>query len=138
MNNKIQLLDVVALTSDLPQHNLSCGEIGTVVECYPDSVFEVEFVAQDGYTYALIPLRSQALAPNNIFVYVVAPGFVETDMSASILASPRGDAIRGQSPLNRVGKPEEVAAIVAFLASGEADFVTGSIIDVNGASYLRT
>jgi NAD(P)-dependent dehydrogenase (short-subunit alcohol dehydrogenase family) len=81
---------------------------------------------------------AQALAPDNIFVYVVAPGFVETEMSASILASPRGDAIREQSPLNRVGKPEEVAAIVAFLASGEADFATGSIIDVNGASYLRT
>lgn len=81
---------------------------------------------------------AQALAPDNIFVYVVAPGFVETDMSASILASPRGEAIRAQSPLNRVGKPEEVAAIVAFLASGEADFATGSIIDVNGASYLRT
>ena len=81
---------------------------------------------------------AQALAPDNIFVYVVAPGFVETDMSASILASPRGDAIREQSPLNRVGKPEEVAAIVAFLASGEADFATGTIIDVNGASYLRT
>ena len=81
---------------------------------------------------------AQALAPDNIFVYVVAPGFIETDMSASILASPRGEAIRAQSPLNRVGKPEEVAAIVAFLASGEADFATGSIIDVNGASYLRT
>ena len=61
MNNKIQLLDVVALTSDLPQHNLNCGEIGTVVECYPDGVFEVEFVAQDGYTYALISLRSDQL-----------------------------------------------------------------------------
>lgn len=81
---------------------------------------------------------AQALAPENIFVYVVAPGFVETDMSASILASPRGDAIRAQSPLNRVGKPEEVAAIVAFLASGQANFATGSIIDVNGASYLRS
>lgn len=43
MNNRIQLLDVVALTSDLPQHNLNCGEIGTVVECYPDGVFEVEW-----------------------------------------------------------------------------------------------
>lgn len=61
MNNKIQLLDVVALTSDVPRHNLHCGEIGTVVECYPDGVFEVEFVAQDGYTYALIPLRSNQL-----------------------------------------------------------------------------
>ena len=81
---------------------------------------------------------AQAFAPHNIFVYVVAPGFVETDMSASILASPRGEAIRQQSPLGRVGKPEEVAAIVAFLASGEANFATGTIVDVNGASYLRT
>jgi NAD(P)-dependent dehydrogenase (short-subunit alcohol dehydrogenase family) len=81
---------------------------------------------------------AQALAPHNIFVYVVAPGFVETDMSASILASPRGEAIRQQSPLNRVGRPEEVAALVVFLASGEADFATGTIVDVNGASYLRS
>jgi NAD(P)-dependent dehydrogenase (short-subunit alcohol dehydrogenase family) len=81
---------------------------------------------------------AQALAEHNIFVYVVAPGFVETDMSASILASPRGDAIRQQSPLNRVGRPEEVASIVTFLASGEADFATGTIVDVNGASYLRS
>lgn len=81
---------------------------------------------------------AQALAPHNIFVYVVAPGFVETDMSASILASPRGEAIRQQSPLNRVGRPEEVASMVVFLASGEADFATGTIVDVNGASYLRS
>lgn len=81
---------------------------------------------------------AQAFAPHNIFVYVVAPGFVETDMSASILASPRGEAIRQQSPLGRVGKPEEVAAMVAFLASGEANFATGTIVDVNGASYLRS
>ncbi|MGE0682689.1 MAG: SDR family NAD(P)-dependent oxidoreductase [Candidatus Binatia bacterium] len=81
---------------------------------------------------------AQALAPHNIFVYVVAPGFVETDMSASILASPRGEAIRQQSPLNRVGRPDEVASLVIFLASGEADFATGAIVDVNGASYLRS
>jgi NAD(P)-dependent dehydrogenase (short-subunit alcohol dehydrogenase family) len=81
---------------------------------------------------------AQALAPHNIFVYVVAPGFVETDMSASILASPQGEAIRQQSPLNRVGRPGEVASIVVFLASGEADFATGTIVDINGASYLRS
>jgi NAD(P)-dependent dehydrogenase (short-subunit alcohol dehydrogenase family) len=81
---------------------------------------------------------AQALAPHNIFVYVVAPGFVETDMSASILSSPRGEAIRQQSPLNRVGRPDEVASMVVFLASGEADFATGTIVDVNGASYLRS
>lgn len=79
-----------------------------------------------------------ALAPAGILVFAVAPGFVATDMAQSLLDSEHGDAIRAQSPLNRVGKPEEVAEVVAFLATSEAAYMTGSIIDVNGASYLRT
>lgn len=59
----IQLLDVVALTADVPEYNLHRGEIGAVVECYPDDTYEVEFVAQDGYTYALVPLRGDQLIP---------------------------------------------------------------------------
>jgi 3-oxoacyl-[acyl-carrier protein] reductase len=78
------------------------------------------------------------LAPFNIFVGVVAPGFVETDMAESILSGPEGDAIRSQSPLGRVATPEEVAYAVLFLASPGAAFMTGAIIDVNGASYLRS
>ena len=81
---------------------------------------------------------AQALAPHNIFVYAVAPGFVETDMAASVLSGPEGDAIRGQSPLNRVARPEEVAGVVLFLAAEGTNYLTGSIIDVNGASYLRS
>jgi NAD(P)-dependent dehydrogenase (short-subunit alcohol dehydrogenase family) len=79
-----------------------------------------------------------ALAPHNVFVYVVAPGFVETDMAASTLDGPEGDSIRNQSPLGRVARPEEVARTVVFLASGGSEFLTGCIVDVNGASYLRT
>jgi hypothetical protein len=60
---RIQLLDVVTLTEDLPEHNLWRGEIGTVVECYPDDGYEVEFVAQDGYTYALVTLQGDQLIP---------------------------------------------------------------------------
>lgn len=63
MDDEIKLLDVVALTTDLPRHNLRRGEIGAVVECYPDNAFEVEFVAQDGYTYALVTLRADQLIP---------------------------------------------------------------------------
>ncbi len=81
---------------------------------------------------------AKALAPHNIFVYVVAPGFVETDMSASTLAGPEGDAIRNQSPLGRVARPEEVARAVVFLASEGTEYLTGCIVDINGASYLRT
>jgi len=81
---------------------------------------------------------AQALAPFNVFVCVVAPGFVETDMAASDLEGPGGDAIRAQSPLNRVARAEEVARAVLFLASEGTEFMTGCILDVNGASYLRS
>lgn len=78
------------------------------------------------------------LAPFGIFVGVVAPGFVQTDMARDHLQGESGDAIRAQSPLNRVATPAEVAYAVLFLASEGAEFMTGAIIDVNGASYLRT
>lgn len=78
------------------------------------------------------------LAPYNIFVGTVAPGFVETDMAADHLSGEQGDLIRGQSPLNRVATPAEVAYAVLFLASEGAQFMTGAILDVNGASYLRS
>ncbi len=79
-----------------------------------------------------------ALAPHGIFVGVVAPGFVETDMAASSLVGEKGDAIRQQSPLGRVARPDEVANAVLFLAGEGVDFATGAILDVNGASYLRS
>ncbi len=81
---------------------------------------------------------ARRLASHNIFVGVVAPGFVETDMAREHLDGPEGDAIRQQSPLGRVALPEEVAYTVLFLASAGAEFLTGCIVDVNGASYLRT
>ena len=81
---------------------------------------------------------AQALAPHNIFVGVVAPGFVRTDMAAALLDGPHGEAIRGQSPLNRVATPEEVAEAVVRLAADGMMSATGCILDVNGASYLRT
>jgi NAD(P)-dependent dehydrogenase (short-subunit alcohol dehydrogenase family) len=79
-----------------------------------------------------------ALAPHGVAVGAVLPGFVETDMAASILDGPRGDDVRRQSPAGRVGRPDEVAAAVLFLASPEAAWSTGAVLDVNGASYLRT
>lgn len=87
---------------------------------------------------ALSQSLALALAPHGVFVGVVAPGWVQTDMAAEHLAGASGDAIRGQSPLNRVADPAEIARAVAFLASEGTDFLTGCILDANGASYLRT
>jgi 3-oxoacyl-[acyl-carrier protein] reductase len=81
---------------------------------------------------------AKALGPRGIAVGTVAPGFVETDMAAERLASPDGDVIRAQSPFGRVARPEEIAAAVVYLASPEAEWASGTIVDLNGASYLRS
>ncbi|HUC56172.1 MAG TPA: SDR family oxidoreductase [Streptosporangiaceae bacterium] len=79
-----------------------------------------------------------ALAPYRIAVSTVAPGFVETDMTNDHLKPPRGDEIRAQSPFGRVAEPGEIAAAVLYLASAEAEWASGAVLDLNGASYLRT
>jgi NAD(P)-dependent dehydrogenase (short-subunit alcohol dehydrogenase family) len=80
---------------------------------------------------------ARALAPLGISVATVAPGYVDTEMAAEDLDSARGDEIRAQSPFNRVATPEEIAAAVVYLASDEAEWASGSVLDLNGASYLR-
>jgi NAD(P)-dependent dehydrogenase (short-subunit alcohol dehydrogenase family) len=79
-----------------------------------------------------------ALAPYGIAIATVAPGFIATDLADEYLAGPRGDAVRAQSPFGRVAEPDEIAAAVHWLASPEAEWASGSILDLNGASYLRT
>jgi 3-oxoacyl-[acyl-carrier protein] reductase len=79
-----------------------------------------------------------ALAPYRIAVATVAPGFVATDMTNEHLKPPRGDEIRAQSPYGRVADPDEIAAAVLYLASPEAEWASGAVLDLNGASYLRT
>jgi NAD(P)-dependent dehydrogenase (short-subunit alcohol dehydrogenase family) len=81
---------------------------------------------------------AQALGPKGVFVYTVAPGFVETEMAAAVLSSPEGDSIRNQSTIGRVAQPEELGKTIAFLALEAPEFMTGCIVDVNGASYLRS
>jgi len=81
---------------------------------------------------------AKALAPHGVLVYCIAPGWVETEMAAEFLEGPRGAEIRGQHPLGRLNRPEEVARTAVFCALDAPAAMTGSVIDVNGASYLRT
>lgn len=81
---------------------------------------------------------AKALGGHGIYVYTVAPGFVETDMARDFLEGPQGEYLRTESPLGRVARPDEVARTIVFLAAEGAEFLTGCIVDVNGASYLRT
>lgn len=93
--------------------------------------------ASKGGLNSMTQSLARALGSRGIMVYGVAPGWVETDMAEPYLSGAGGDEIRAQSPLARVARPEEIAATIAFLAGDDTDYLTGAVIDVNGASYLR-
>jgi 3-oxoacyl-[acyl-carrier protein] reductase len=85
----------------------------------------------DGFTRAL----AKELAPRNVRVNAVAPGMIETDMS-QVVRGVAGDQLNKLIPLRRIGKPEEVAAVVAFLASDDASYITGQVIRADGGLSL--
>jgi NAD(P)-dependent dehydrogenase (short-subunit alcohol dehydrogenase family) len=80
---------------------------------------------------------ARALAPHGISVTSVAPALVDTDMAAENLAGERGSKRRRESPFGRLATVEEVAAAVVFLASADAAMTSGTVLDINGASYLH-
>jgi NAD(P)-dependent dehydrogenase (short-subunit alcohol dehydrogenase family) len=81
---------------------------------------------------------AKALAPRAIYVYCLAPGWVETDMARDHIAGPGGAELLAQHPLGRVAQPEEIANAAIYCALEAPAAMTGGVIDVNGASYLRT
>jgi NAD(P)-dependent dehydrogenase (short-subunit alcohol dehydrogenase family) len=87
--------------------------------------------------HAMTQSLAIALAPHGILAAAVAPGFVDTKMARLVLDSPEGQAVRAQSPFGRVAFPAEVAEAVAWLATDAPVWVSGTVVDVNGASYLR-
>jgi len=78
---------------------------------------------------------AKALAPKGVYVFVVAPGWVATERVAKSVKDP---AVLADQPLGRVATPEEVAEVVSFCALDAPASLTGAILDVNGASYLRS
>ncbi|RPK29228.1 3-oxoacyl-[acyl-carrier-protein] reductase FabG [Streptomyces sp. ADI91-18] len=95
-----------------------------------------------GATKAAVHALGQSLAvhlaPHGIGVASVAPGFFETERVAHRLSGAQGEAIRAQSPFGRVASADEIAAAVLWLASPAAEWASGTVLDLNGASYLRT
>ncbi|SFL90856.1 3-oxoacyl-ACP reductase FabG [Rugamonas rubra] len=79
---------------------------------------------------------AREIGSRNITVNCVAPGFIDTDMTKA-LGEEQHAALLAQIPLGRLGKPEDVAAAVAFLASPQAAYVTGSTLHVNGGMYMN-
>jgi 3-oxoacyl-[acyl-carrier protein] reductase len=138
----VNLIGAANVTWCAVQHMIAAGG-GRIVNVSSRGAFRGE-PGQPAYGASKAGLNAfgqslaRALAPYGIAVSSVAPGFVDTDMAASHLAGPGGDAIRAQSPFGRVARPEEIAAAVVYLASPEAEWASGTILDLSGASYLRT
>ncbi|MFI7273796.1 SDR family NAD(P)-dependent oxidoreductase [Streptomyces sp. NPDC049879] len=125
------------------RHMIARGTAGRIVNVGSRGAFRGEpdhpaYGASKAGLHALGQSLAVALAPHGIAVASVAPGFVDTERVADRLGGAEGEAIRAQSPFGRVAAPEEVAAAVRWLASPEAVWSSGAVLDVNGASYLRT
>ncbi len=81
---------------------------------------------------------ARALGRAGVYVFTLAPGWVDTDMAAGFLGGARGESIRAETALGRVATAAEVAAALVFLGLDAPASMTGCIVDLNGASYLRT
>jgi len=96
---------------------------------------QANYVASKAGLIGLTKSLAQEMASRNITVNAVAPGFIDTDMTAGLSAELK-DNMLGHIPLKRFGKVEDVAAAVRFLASDDAGYITGHVLDVNGGMYM--
>lgn len=103
------------------------GEAGNAGQ----TAYAASKAALDGLAKSL----AKEVASRNITANVVAPGYIESDMTNGLPEAVR-DAIKKSIPLGEVGKPEDVADVVTFLASDKARYVTGQVINVNGGMYM--
>ena len=96
---------------------------------------QANYVASKAGLIGLTKSLAQEMASRSITVNAVAPGFIDTDMTAGLSAELK-DNMLGHIPLKRFGKVEDVAAAVRFLASNDAGYITGHVLDVNGGMYM--
>jgi 3-oxoacyl-[acyl-carrier protein] reductase len=139
---EVNLFGAANVSWAVARHLVERGVAGSIVNVGSRGAFRGEpehpaYGASKAALHAMGQSLAVALAPHGIAVSTVAPGFVATERQTAKLAGADGDAVRGQSPFGRVGTPAEVAAAVLYLASPEAAWSSGAILDVNGASYLR-
>ena len=109
----VNIASVVGASGNAGQANYSASKAGVI-----------------GFTKSV----AKELAPRGVTVNAVAPGFIETDMTA-VLPDKAKEALMRQIPMGHIGKPEDVAAAIIFLASADASYITGQVIHVNGGMF---
>lgn len=96
---------------------------------------QANYVSSKAGLIGLTKALAQEMASRNITVNAVAPGFIDTDMTA-ILPAEVKDALLSRIPLKRLGSAADISAAVVFLASDQASYITGHVLDVNGGMYM--
>ncbi len=96
---------------------------------------QANYVASKAGLIGLTKSLAQEMASRNVTVNAIAPGFIDTDMTAS-LAPEWKEKLLAAIPLGRLGLPEDIAHAVRFLASEEASYITGQVLNVNGGMYM--
>lgn len=139
----VNLLGAAHVTWAVARHLIDAGRTGAIVNVGSRGAFRGEpdhpaYGASKAALHAFGQSMALALAGHGISVTSVAPGFVATDRQTGKLAGPAGEAVRRQSPFGRVGTAQEIAEAIVYLASPGAVWSSGTVLDVNGASYLRT
>jgi len=102
-----------------------------------DSPEHWHYAAAKAGLLAITKTIARGFAAEKIFAFAVAPGFTMTGMAEDYLASRGGDKLLGEIPLGRVSTAEEVANVVVYLALSAPASMTGAVLDINGASYVR-
>jgi 3-oxoacyl-[acyl-carrier protein] reductase len=96
---------------------------------------QANYAASKAGLIGLTKSVAKELASRNILCNAIAPGFIETDMTAALTAEQRG-ALEAQIPLERLGRPSDISAAVAFLASDHAAYITGQVLVVDGGMVM--
>ena len=125
------------------KHWLETGNEGRLVHIASraghrgDSPEHWHYAASKGGMLAMHKTIARAYAANGILSFAIAPGFTDTSMADDYVASRGGDGLLADIPLGRVATPEEVATMAAFCALDAPPSMTGAVLDVNRASYVR-
>ena len=102
-----------------------------------DSADHWHYAASKGGMVAMTKTIARAYAARGILAFAICPGFVETGMAEDYLESRGGEALLADIPLGRVATPDEIAAMIAWVALDAPASMTGAVLDANGASYVR-
>lgn len=105
------------------------------VVAFSGNAGQINYSASKAGMIGLTKSAARELAARNITVNAVAPGYIESDMTEQLSAEIKEELFK-QIPLGRLGKPEDVSKLVAFLASDDASYITGQVFHVNGGMYM--